>query len=242
MKVSTILDRIDSGSIALPEFQRGYVWNRNQVRSLMRSLYLGYPIGSLLMWETATDPTLARGDGELSPGVVNLLLDGQQRLTTLYGIVRGRPPQFFDGDKSRFLGLHFNLETQEFEFYGPIKMRDDPRWIDVTALMSDTEGRFMEHVFQHDALHENNRLYMKRLNIIDNIKERDLHIETVTGEDKTIDIVVEIFNEVNSGGTKLSKGDLALAKVCAAWPDGRDALKHLLAKWKRAGFSFTWTG
>jgi len=46
MKVSTILDRIDSGSIALPEFQRGYVWNRSQVRKLMRSLYLGYPVAA----------------------------------------------------------------------------------------------------------------------------------------------------------------------------------------------------
>ena len=93
MKISTILDRIDSGSIALPEFQRGYVWNRAQVRKLMRSLYLGYPIGSLLMWETQTDPTLTRGDQELSQGVVNLLLDGQQRITTLYGVIRGQPPQ-----------------------------------------------------------------------------------------------------------------------------------------------------
>ena len=46
----------------------------------------------------------------------------------------------------------------------------------------------------------------------------DLHIEEVTGQDKTLDVVVDIFNQVNSGGTKLSKGDLALAKICA---DGR---------------------
>jgi len=66
MKVSTILDRIDSGSIALAEFQRGYVWNRSQVRKLMRSLYLGYPVGSLLMWETRTENAEARGDHDLA--------------------------------------------------------------------------------------------------------------------------------------------------------------------------------
>jgi hypothetical protein len=241
MKISTILDQIDSGSVALPEFQRGYVWNRSQVRKLMRSLYRGYPIGGLLMWETKTERAIetgARGDGLLAEGVVKLLLDGQQRITTLYGIIRGKPPQFFEGDPSLITGLFFNLETEEFEFYGPIKMRDDPRWIDVTALMNDTEGNLMEHVFSHDFLREKSKLYVKRLNIIENIKERSLHVETVTGEDKTIDVVVEIFNEVNSGGTKLSKGDLALAKVCATWSDARSELNRLLAKWKRTGFDF----
>ena len=53
----------------------------------------------------------------------------------------------------------------------------------------------------------------------------DLHVEEVTGADKSLDVVVNIFNRVNSGGTKLSKGDLALAKICAEWPAGRDAIR-----------------
>ncbi len=65
-----------------------------------------------------------------------------------------------------------------------------------------------------------------------------MHIEEVTGEDKTVDIVVDIFNRVNSGGTKLSKGDLALAKICAEWPDAREAMKVRLEKWRKAGFYF----
>ena len=51
-------------------------------------------------------------------------------------------------------------------------------------------------------------------------------------------MVVEIFNRVNSGGTKLSKGDLALAKICAEWPEARDEMKSRLEKWRRAGFQF----
>lgn len=83
MQLSTILDQIDMGSIALPEFQRGYVWNRDQVRNLMTSLYRRHPVGSLLVWETQTDQVAdhARGDGNLATGTVKLLLDGQQRLT-----------------------------------------------------------------------------------------------------------------------------------------------------------------
>jgi hypothetical protein len=76
------------------------------------------------------------------------------------------------------------------------------------------------------------------LNDFDGIKDIDLHIEEVTGSDKTVDLVVDIFNRLNSGGAKLSKGDLALAKICADWPEARDAMKTRLEKWRRAGFHF----
>jgi hypothetical protein len=76
-----------------------------------------------------------RGDGTLATGVVKLLLDGQQRMTTLYGVVCGAPPKFFDGNASAFTGLMFHLETQTSAFYQPLKMDDDPLWIDVTQLM-----------------------------------------------------------------------------------------------------------
>src|SRR5271166_2615226 len=61
LKISTALDQIDIGSMALPEFQRGYVWNRDQVRGLMTSLYRGYPVGGLLVWETTSQDITVRG-------------------------------------------------------------------------------------------------------------------------------------------------------------------------------------
>ena len=121
--------------MALPEFQRGYVWNRDQVRGLMYSLYRKHPVGSLLVWVTKTDNAKARGDQSLAAGTVKLLLDGQQRITSLYGIVRGRPPKFFDGNAQAFTGLYFNLEDETFEFYLPTKMKGDPRWLNVTEVM-----------------------------------------------------------------------------------------------------------
>ena len=72
MKIATILDHIDSGHMALPEFQRGYVWNRDQVRGLFYSLYRRHPIGELLVWVTESNTASYRGDGELAPGVVKL--------------------------------------------------------------------------------------------------------------------------------------------------------------------------
>jgi hypothetical protein len=237
-KLSTILDQIDAGSMLLPEFQRGYVWNRDQVRGLMKSLYHGYPVGALLVWETEGSGQAVRGGAALA-GQKQLLLDGQQRVTTLYGIVRGRAPSFFEGDPEAFGGLRFNVEEEAFQFHAPVKMKGDPRWVDVSTLFvegpsatyallaahPDTRGRFAE--------------YVDRVMKLRNILERVFHVEAITGADKTIDVVVDIFNRVNSGGTKLSKGDLALAQICSEWGDARPTMRRNLDRWRDAGYQFT---
>lgn len=241
MKISTILDHIDSGHMALPEFQRGYVWNREQVRGLFDSLYRRHPVGGLLVWATESKTAAHRGEGPLAAGVVKLLLDGQQRMTSLYGVLRGKPPKFFDGNAQVFSGLRFHLESEAFGFYQPVKMRGDPLWIDVTELMqkgTDGLGQFVTRLSvdpQH-AVHMGE--YVGRLSRLLGISDIDLHIEEVTGSDKTLDVVVDIFNRVNSGGTKLSKGDLALAKICADWPDARDTMKAKLKEWEKAEYYF----
>ena len=238
MEIGTILNQIDLGAMALPEFQRGYVWNRNQVRDLMYSLYRRHPVGGLLVWVTKTEHADARGDQRLAPGNVELILDGQQRITSLYGIIRGASPPFFDGNKNAFTDLHFHLENETFEFYGPVKMRDNPHWVSVTEVMKKGLGPFITHITQDPELSIDSARYIERLNRIQDIKNIQLHIEKVTGPDKTVDVVVDIFNRVNSGGTKLSKGDLALARVCAEWPDARRELREKLQKWTEAGFYF----
>ena len=242
MKVSTILDHIDNGHMALPEFQRGYVWNRDQVRGLMDSLYRRHPVGSLLVWATDADGAEHRGDGPLAPGVVKLLLDGQQRMTSLYGVIRGRAPRFFDGNTRPFTGLYFHMESEEFRFYQPSKMKNDPFWVDVSALMDNGHsglGEYISQLGQNPDVGANIGDYVGRLNAILGVRDIELHIEEVTGKEKTIEVVVDIFNRVNSGGTKLSKGDLALAKICAEWPDGREKMKAALARWNEAGFHFS---
>ena len=77
MNVESILNQIDQGAWALPEFQRGYVWSRIQVREFMRSLYFQYPVGNLLLWTTRTESAAYRGDSPPAYGTVKLILDGQ---------------------------------------------------------------------------------------------------------------------------------------------------------------------
>lgn len=235
-RLSTLLDEIDSGAVLLPEFQRGYVWNRDQVRGLMRSLYRGYPVGGLLMWETTSEDVTVRGSAGGS-GTRQLLLDGQQRVTSMYGVIRGTPPPFFEGDPGAFTGLHFNVATETFEFYAPMKMADDPTWVNVTELFR--RGPFEYLTAFPDVEREVLNVYLERLNRIKEIENRDFNQEKITGAGKTVDEVVDIFNKVNSGGTKLTKGDLALAKLCAEWPDARKELRENLDRWRGAGFRFS---
>lgn len=237
MKISAILSNIEQEQFALPEFQRGYVWGREDVRNLFDSLYRRYPVGGFLVWTTQPDPQTVRGDAGQTGGAVKLLLDGQQRATSLFGVVHGRPPDFFQGNEKAFTDLYFNVETQTFEFYGPVKMADDPLWVSVTDLFN-SEFEQVVHQFEQRSGNFPLITYIKRLNRLLEIREIDLHIEEIAGDDLSVDEVVEIFNRVNSGGTKLSSADLALARLCAHSPQVRNELRRLLGDWERAQFSF----
>lgn len=242
MKVSSILDHIDSGFIVLPEFQRGYVWNRDQVRGFFDSLYRRHPVGGLLVWTTKAEGAVVRGDGKVAAGVAQLLLDGQQRITSLYGVIRGKAPAFFDGSTKAFTGLYFNVDEERFQFYQPTKMKDDPRWINVTELMLggiDGIGEYIENFSKLPEYAVSMKTYIGRLTKLYGITGIEFHVEEVTGTEKSLDVIVEIFNKVNSGGTKLSQGDLALAKICADWPQARDTMKGKIEEWRKAGFSFS---
>ncbi len=234
-KIATILNQIDDRSISLPVFQRGFVWSRKQVQNLFSSLYQDHPVGSLLVWQTDSKEAGTRGSLEPPAVPLQLLLDGQQRITSLYGVIMGSKPAFFEGNEKAFTNLYFHLEKETFEFYQPIKMRNDPLWIDVTKFFLEGPKPFCNGLKQNniEALE-----YMDVFLKLSDIQQRNLYIDKVTGKNKTVDDVVEIFNQVNSGGTKLTSGDLALAKICADWPEARSEMQAKLDMWKTNGFQF----
>jgi len=187
------------------------------------------------VWTTQPDPETIRG-GTAAPGAaVKLLLDGQQRATSLYGVMRGRPPEFFQGNVRAFTDLYFNVRSQTFEFYGPVKMRDDPLWLSVTDLFQSELAEVIKKVPQDTDGYED---MLQRLMMLRGIGDVELHIEEIAGDGRDLDEVVDIFNRVNSGGTKLSSADLALARLCAHSPQARNELRQLLEVWAQAGFHF----
>lgn len=127
---------------------------------------------------------------------------------------------------------------ETFAFCAPAKMRDDPRWVDVTSLYTRGLEPPIAALSAHPGTRPRIAAYAARLAWLRQVLDRDLHEEKITGEDKSIDVVVDIFNLVNSGGTKLSKGDPALAKKCAQWPEARAAM-HTYLERQKEGFSLT---
>src|SRR2546430_17035119 len=95
--VGNLVEMIRNGELRLPELQRKYVWPATRVRDLLDSLYRGYPSGQILVWQTALDvPERDMAVKQISSGLGGhyLLLDGQQRLTSLAAVVSGQPLQF----------------------------------------------------------------------------------------------------------------------------------------------------
>ncbi len=230
--INIILANVENGGLILPTFQRGYVWRRWQVRDLFDSLYKGHPVGSLLTWLTTRN------------GIrTELLLDGQQRVTSLYGVIKGRAPKFFSGDARAFKNLYFHAKDERFEFYQPIKMKGDPFWFDVTKVMqAGPEGIFglLSDQFEANAIDPQLSLkIMQALNRLVGLGAKNFHIEQIADDSKKNDEVVDIFNRLNSAGTRLSKGDLALAKVAVKWPDVRNEMREVIQKWSKHDFDFT---
>src|SRR3712207_2541483 len=98
LSLPELLDELHKGSIQLPDFQRGWVWDDNRIRALIASVSLSYPIGAVMLLETGGDgarfkPRPVEGAPQAGPAEPQrLILDGQQRLTSLYRALRsGRP-------------------------------------------------------------------------------------------------------------------------------------------------------
>ncbi|MBX7042144.1 MAG: DUF262 domain-containing protein [Ignavibacteria bacterium] len=118
ISVRQLVDKVLSGELSLPEMQRRYVWTSTKVRDLLDSLYRGYPSGAILVWET--DNVQDNRDVQIS-GINKtpfstklLLLDGQQRLTSLTAVISGKP--IVVRNKQRPIEILFNLEHPENEY------------------------------------------------------------------------------------------------------------------------------
>ena len=234
--IQDLLNQISRDEILLPEFQRGYVWNRDQVRGLMQSLYRKHPTGHLLIWRTYK-PSPVRGGEAARDGHSLLLLDGQQRLTTLYVPFKGEAPRFYEGE-SLFFDLHFNMQTEEFRFWQKSHMENNPTWIGVHEFLQQGLTALLEGL---ERLDEERRAIIQqnlaRLGRLDNIREYVYTVDQVSGDHYSVAEVVEIFNRVNSKGTRLDKTDLTIAHVCSLWPEARAELRAFGTKLAESGFN-----
>src|SRR5579862_481813 len=235
-KVDELITDISNGTLKLPEFQRGYIWTRDQVRTFVQSLYRGHPTGHLLVWH-AVGPVRTRGTSTEAPGKTLLLLDGQQRLTSLFALIKGVPPPFYEGEHL-FFNLYFNVVSEEFSYFSKSVMDGNPVWFSVHDFLKKGMNQFLDELPQLNP--EQRDLAQKslsKLNNLDKIHSYVYGVDDLKDERLTLGDVVEIFNRVNSKGTPLKRSDLAMAHICTFWPEARGELNTFNKKMGEMGFA-----
>ncbi len=246
MKISELLDDIRNKNLVLPEFQREYVWSKDQAKQLMVSLFKEYPVGGLLFWKTNDPPELKNID--VLPetlGNIAVILDGQQRLTTLYMLIEGQiPPYYKDIDITNDPRmLYFNLEDGDFQYFQATRMRGNPIWQPVVNCFNHGVDAF-EIVGQQDLPgNEAFKLagrYQNNLMKLQQIKALELPAQIVPTH-AAVEEAIDIFDRVNSQGTKLTDAELALTHITAKWPQARREMKEKIEQLGQKNFYFDLT-
>jgi hypothetical protein len=244
MKIRTILEKIDEKQLFIPAFQREYVWKRDDAKQLIDSLIKEYPTGTMLTWETANPPEL-KGPHKYNEkqGAVRLLLDGQQRITSLYMLITGELPSYYTISEimNDTRGLYVNLETLELSYYMKTRMENNPLWQNITDVFQKRVGAFdlqtkfaaIGKQIEMDELKKLN----DNINKITGVLERDFP-EQIIPVKATIREAIDIFYKVNASGVALTDAELALAQISGYWPQARDLFKAKLAKLEKEGFIF----
>jgi hypothetical protein len=203
------------------------VWKAQQVRDLFDSLYHQYPSGQLLVWETddlpATHSVHVTGVSvdERRP---QLLLDGQQRLTSLTAVITGE--KLLVANRVKPIEILFNVFTEKFEVAGP-QQRGQDGWIKLSKFFTegalstwaelnlDPKSPGAKQAHEHLRQLENILTYKYRVNVLEQMSYAE---------------VTDIFVRINSGGTKLYTSDLALAQVSSRWHGVTAELNHYLSE------------
>ncbi len=140
--INSLVEQIDSGELSLPDLQRPFVWNRSRVRDLFDSLYHGYPAGYFLFWSTpaAVDSHSVATSGGKSQ-VLKMIVDGQQRLTSLYAVLKAKDVVTEDNELQQ-MRISFNPFTEEFAVADAARA-NDPEWLtSISEIWNSPKGEY----------------------------------------------------------------------------------------------------
>jgi hypothetical protein len=228
-----LLHYLDIGDIGLPDIQRPFVWSNAKVRDLFDSMYRGFPVGYFLFWEN----TQANGAKQIGIGgkqhtvPSRLIVDGQQRLTSLYAVFRGK--KVLDDDyRERQIEIAFRPRDGRFDV-ADAAIRRDPEWIaNVSKLWASDKSNyqivkgFLNSLRQKISLSEEQEEQIShnldRLFDLQKYPFTALEIASSVDEEQ----VADIFVRINSEGVKLNQADFILTLLSVFWDNGRTELEH----------------
>ncbi|MEO3384960.1 DUF262 domain-containing protein [Mesorhizobium sp. CAU 1741] len=231
VKVKDIVKRSVGHEWSIPEFQRGFVWKTTQVRDLAESLWLNYPVGTLLIWDSSAGAETKGATDSQSP--TSWVVDGQQRTTALC-ILSGRKPYWWQTGKPwddllRKYDIRFDIHTTKPPFFvvanAATRKVATKRYIPVRDLLNlDTDVEKDQKALldlarqvKLDGLCDGldvTEVYT-RLDRLRKIRDKDVVLITV---DNDLEDVVEIFARLNSRGTRVTEADIYLGVVAARTP------------------------
>ena len=233
-----LVEDISMGEIGLPDIQRPFVWSMTKVRDLFDSMYRGFPIGYLLFWENGSSDTHRTiGAGPKQKVARLLIVDGQQRLTSLYAVMKA-VPVITKNFKSQRIKIAFHPLSEKFEVSNAA-IEKDVEWIpDISILWQpDTKPhafkrKFLEKlgkrrpltVEEEDIIHER----IDRLIKLEEYPLTALEISSSVDEDK----VSEIFVRINSKGVSLNQANFILTLMSVFWDEGRKELEEFCRRSK----------
>jgi hypothetical protein len=218
-RLATLLADVERGNIKIPVFQRQFIWTDEQIISLLDSIYHGYPVGSLLLWSTREVLNHDRNvGGFVLPETpedypVNYVLDGQQRLTTLYGVFHSSDPTTNAALSDRF-NICYVPEDDEFAHYAAVPSK---RKIFLRDILNTTKLLVQLKQFSSD---ESDNI----AGVTESFKDYEFPVVTI--RDRTNREVCSVFQRINSSGTPLSNIELLAAWT---WSDQFDLRREISA-------------
>ncbi len=227
-RIEELARRILTGDIYLPKFQRDFVWTEEKVIDLLDSISRGYPIGSILLWQSKQQLRSENKIADLEIATpkfdypVNYLLDGQQRLSTICGALYWKT-----GDTDSKWNLAYDLRAEQF-----IHLKDisDPPTHQIRVNKLSDPAEYFKHVYSLETLNTPDKDDLKsRAEKLFN-RFKDYKIATVTLGDMQIKDVAPIFERINSKGTPLTIVDLMRAATWSEEFDLVDAIENLLSE------------
>ncbi len=210
--VANILNYVENSQIAIPEIQRPFVWKGKEVCALIDSLYEGYPIGYLIVWQNSQVRLRGFGKG----GTKKILIDGQQRVTALMASLLGKDV-LNDAYQSERIKISFNPIAQEHEDHFLVyeeSISEKSEWIEDISVLFKRD--FSYRKFEKEYKEKNPGKDMTNLERnIDRLKGILKHqvgiIELSFLLD--IDVVSEIFIRINLQGKPLNQEDFVMSKI-----------------------------
>jgi len=227
-----LIQEIDMGALGLPDLQRPFVWKRSRIRDLFDSLYKGFPTGYFLFWSTPqkVDRHSIGSDTEQLPDQ-KMIVDGQQRLTSLYAVMKGKAIINEDNEQ-KYINIAFNPMTEEFTVANA-SSDNNPAFIpNISKIWVTNLGTF-DFINNYIAKLEETRelssedrsRIASNIQQLENIKNYQFSV-LVLSADLDVDTVAEVFQRINAGGIPLNSADFILTLMSVYWVEGRHELEN----------------